>query len=107
MSACASSKPRPADQTFALTLAHTGARVSEALAVRPMDIDLEAASIRIGTLKHRTERWRQVPVPPELLHALERVRALRSAPAKAAGKLLWAWSRATAHRIVYGSALKA
>ena len=90
--------PRPADQTFALTLAHTGARVSEALAVRPTDIDIEAASIRIRTLKRRAEHWREVPVPPELLRALELVHALRSTPAKADGKPLWPWSRATAHR---------
>ena len=89
---------RPADQTFALTLAHTGARISEALAVRPMDIDLEAASIRIRTLKRRAKHWREVPVPPELLRALELVHALRSTPAKAADKPLWPWSRATAHR---------
>ena len=90
--------PRPADQTFALTLAHTGARVSEVLAMCPRDVDLEAASIRIRTLKRRAERWREVPVPPELLRALEIVHALRSAPAKAAGRPLWPWSRATAHR---------
>ena len=47
--------PRPADQTFALILAHTGTRVSEALAVRPMDIGIEAASIRIRTLKRPAE----------------------------------------------------
>ena len=90
--------PKPADQTFALTLAHTGARVSEALAVCPRDVDLEASSIRIRTLKRRAECWREVPVPPDLLRALEFVHALRSAPAKAAGKLLWAWLRSTAHR---------
>ena len=94
----ANAASRPADQTFALTLAHTGARVSEALAVRPMDIDLEAASIRIRTLKRRAEHWREVPVPPEVLRALEFVHALRSTPAKAADKPLWPWSRATAHR---------
>ena len=54
--------PRPADQTFAITLTHTGARVSEALAICPRDVDLEAASIRIRTLKRRVERWREVPV---------------------------------------------
>ena len=40
----AAQAPRPADQTFALTLAHTGARVFEALAICPRDVDLEAAS---------------------------------------------------------------
>ena len=90
--------PRPQDQTSALTLAHTGARVSETLAIRPIDVDLEAASIRIWTLKRRAERWREVPVPSGLLRVLELVHALHSAPAKAAGKPLWSWSRATAHR---------
>ena len=56
--------PRPADQTFAFALAHTGARVSEALAVCPRDIDLEAASIRIRTLKHRAERLARSPSLP-------------------------------------------
>ena len=74
-----------ADQTFALTLAHTGAEVSEALVICPRDVDLEAASIRIRTLKRRAERWREVPVPPELLRALELVHALRSAPASPSG----------------------
>ena len=46
----------------------------------------------------RAEHWREVPVPPELLRALEIVHALRSTPAKAACKPLWPWSRATAHR---------
>ena len=90
--------PRPADQTFALTLAHTGARVSEALAIRLRDVDLEAATNRIRTLKRRAERWREVPVPPELLRALELVHALRSSPANAGSRPLWPWSRATAHR---------
>ena len=63
-----------------------------------MDIDIEAASSRIRTLKRRAEYWREIPVPPELLRALELVHAVRSTPAKAAGKPLWPWSRATAHR---------
>ena len=47
------SHPRPDIQTFAATLAHTGARVSEALALRALDIDLEADLIRFTTLKRR------------------------------------------------------
>ena len=34
---------KPVDQTFVLTIAHTGARVSEALALRALDVDLDAA----------------------------------------------------------------
>ena len=36
----AARRAAPADQTFALTLAHTGTRVSEVLAIRAGDIDL-------------------------------------------------------------------
>ena len=60
---------QPADQTFALTLAHTGARISEILALRAQDVDLDAGTVRIRTLKRRAEHWREIPVPPELLRA--------------------------------------
>ena len=71
MNAGDSSPPPPADQTFTLTLAHTGARVSEALAICPRDVDLDAASIRIRTLKRRAECWREVPILPELFRAFQ------------------------------------
>ena len=81
--------PRPPDQkSFALTLAHTGARVSEALTNLPGDIDREATAIRVRNLKRCAERWHEIPVPPELLRALELFHAVRSTPAKAAGKPL-------------------
>ena len=48
-----------------------------------------------GPLKRHAERWREIPVPPELLRALELAHALRSAPAKTASRPLWPWSRAT------------
>ena len=57
--------PRPAVQTFAAMLAHTGARISEALAIRACNIDIEAVQIRISTLKRRREHWRAVLVPDE------------------------------------------
>ena len=40
----------------------TGCRVSEALALRGCDVDLESAEIRFATLKRRKEHWRAVPV---------------------------------------------
>lgn len=114
--------PNPADQTVAFVLTHTGAQVSEALAVLLMDGDFKARSIRIRTLKLASSGW---PFPilrdlsagrfgtpdPEALHRAlarspgpsqlvprPRVRpALRSVPAKAAGRPLWPWSWATAH----------
>ena len=75
-----------------------GARVSEAWAICSKDVDLKAASIRIRTLKRRSEHGREVPVPPDLLRVLELAHALHSAPATAAGRLLWPRPRATAHR---------
>ena len=96
--AAASREPKPDHQTFALTLAHSGARVSELLALRPVDIDLDATAIRIRTLKRRTEHWREVPVPVEHIRALELVHGLRSISARRASKPVWPWSRATGHR---------
>ena len=74
----AARRAAPADQAFALTLAHTGARVSEVLAIRAGDIDLEAGAVRIRTLKRRSDTWREVAVPGELLRVLELVHELRT-----------------------------
>ena len=68
---------KPVDQTFVLTIAHTGARVSEILALRALDVDLDAGAVRIRTLKRSVEHWREVPVPPELARDLEMVHYLR------------------------------
>ena len=73
--------PKPAVQTLARTLALTGCRISEALALRACDIDLEANEIRIATLKRRREHWRVVPVPADLINALDLVHRLRAAQA--------------------------
>ena len=54
--------PKPTTQTLARTLAMTGCRVREALGLRACDVDLEAAELRIATLKRRREHWRAVPI---------------------------------------------
>ena len=92
--------PQPGTQTLARTLALTGCRVSEALAVRACDIDLEAAEIRIATLKRRREHWRAVPVPQDLVHELDLVHRLRRAQASPRGRTapLWKITRQAAHR---------
>ena len=59
---------------------------------------MDAAAIRIRTLKRRAEHWREVPLPAETLRALELVHGLRSTPPRRAGDPLWPWSRATGHR---------
>ena len=98
--AAARAHPRPAIQTFALTLAHTGCRISEALALRARDVDLEASEVRFRTLKRRKEHWRAVPVPEELTRELALVHGLRRAqtrPRSAAARL-WPFTRPTASR---------
>ena len=94
--------PNPTAQTLARTLALTGCRVSEALSIRACDVDLDAAEIRIATLKRRREHWRAVPVPEDLVHDLELVHRLRRAQASARGRTvpLWDISRQAAHRQV-------
>ena len=94
--------PKPAVQTLAQTLALTGCRVSEALALRTCDVDLEAHELRIATLKRRRAAWRAVPVPEDLVHALDLVHRLRRAQGSARGakSLLWPITRQTAHRQV-------
>ena len=59
--------PKPTVQTLARTLALTGCRVSEALGLRACDVDLDAAELRISTLKRRRAHWRAVPVPEDLI----------------------------------------
>ena len=91
---------KPVDQTFVLTIAHTGARVSEVLALRAIDIDLDAGPVRIRTLKRRAEHWREVPLPPAHARDLEMVHYLREASPRREREPLWKFSRATAHRKV-------
>ena len=93
---------QPTVQTLARTLALSGCRVSEALALRPCDVDLEAAELRIATLKRRRDHWRAVPVPEDLVQALELVHRVRRAQASPRGRArpLWPITRQAAHRQV-------
>ena len=93
---------KPAVQTLARTLAMTGCRVSEALAIRACDVDLEANEVRIATLKRRTDHWRAVPLPEDLVHALDLVHRLRNTQASPRGakRPLWDITRQTANRQV-------
>ena len=98
--AAARAHPRPTVQTFALTLAHTGCRISEALALRASDVDLAASELRFRTLKRRKEHWRAVPVPEDLVRELALVHGLRRAQTRprSAAALLWPFTRPTASR---------
>ena len=91
---------RPEIQTLALTLTLSGCRISEALALRPLDVDLEQQLLRIQTLKRRADAWREVPVPAELIRSLELVHRLRTLKRQhtTATERLWPISRASASR---------
>src|SRR5882672_10613421 len=64
----AARRAAPEIETFCLTLAYTGARISEVLALIPLRIDTSTNAIIIESLKKRQRGvYRAVPVPSELL----------------------------------------
>src|SRR3954470_6272871 len=99
--AAASKAPREV-RTFCGVLHATGCRISEALALTAQQIDLSGRVVVFESLKKRRRGiFRAVPVPPELLDALDLVHGLREAQRRGQAKaLLWPWSRMTAFRRV-------
>ncbi len=96
--AAAKSYPRPEIGALCLTLAHTGCRISEALALTSASVDAESGFIAIRSLKKRKAAIvvREVPAPPELLAALS-----AKMPAHAhAGERLWRLSRSRAWQLI-------
>jgi site-specific recombinase XerD len=87
---------------FALTLAWTGARVSEVLALSASSFQIERYIVSISTLKRRRACVREVPIPPRLMAALERHFKLMATQRdlRAAAKPLWTWRRETAWRFI-------
>ena len=87
----------PATRTLCMTLAHTGCRISEALALSVASVQLSAGVISIRTLKKRGRfHVREIPIPPDLLAALDEVHGIRELQqdmAMAVQKRLWPWSR--------------
>jgi integrase/recombinase XerD len=93
----------PDERLFCLTLAWTGARVSETLALTPAAIDLETGVANINTLKRRKRTVvRQVPLPDDVLRDLDGVfqLRLRQRDRQLEFGRLWRWSRTTAWRLV-------
>src|SRR3954454_9900642 len=82
----------------------TGCRISEALGLTAERIDLAGRVIVFESLKKRRRGiYRAVPVPPELLDALDLVHGIREVQRRSqaqAKALLWPWSRMTAFRRV-------
>lgn len=94
----AETDPIPAVQTFTLILAYTGCRISEALAARNCDVDLDNLALRFKTLKHRHDVWREVAVPHDLMRAIDLVDSVRAAQSRR--RRVWDFSRSTASRHV-------
>jgi integrase/recombinase XerD len=93
----------PEVRLFCLMLRWSGARISEVLAVTPSAIDFDAGAVSIVTLKRRKAGViRQVPLPRDFLHDLDRVFRLRSRQRDpdSAYRRIWSWSRTTAWRRV-------
>jgi integrase len=84
-------------RTFCATLAYTGCRISEALALTADRIDLKDGIIVIESAKKRqTGIYRPIPVPPALLDMLNLVHDVRAAHKRRdRGETvrLWNWSR--------------
>ncbi len=83
-------------RSFCLLLAHTGSRISEALALTPKNIDLEQKVITIRTLRQRTrDRFRAVPVPSSTIDTLEMAHSIRKAQhsSQLQSARLWRWGR--------------
>jgi integrase/recombinase XerD len=95
---------------FALTLAWTGARVSEVLAltassfqiIRASSLRIESGIVAIVTLKRRSHHVREVPIPPELTAALDEHFKLSASQRDEHqwDRRLWPWHRVTAWRII-------
>jgi integrase len=94
---------------FGLLLMWTGARISEALDVRPNSFQIERSVVALRTLKRRRPHMREVPIQPGLMEALDRqfgLRDLQRDP-ETANRRLWPMSRVTAWRFIKGAMLEA
>jgi integrase len=91
--------PRGELRTLCLTLAYSGCRISEALALTADRIEREAGFIAIRSLKKRkrTVVIREVPVPAELFRALYEAHRFEDRGAR-----LWPISRSGAWQLVKG-----
>ena len=93
------------NRTFCMTLAYSGCRLSEALALTVDRVDLGGGVLVFETLKKRQDGvYRAVPVPPVLLEALDLVHGIREKQARRGKRQtirLWPWARVTGWRAVH------
>lgn len=96
--AAAKACPRPEIGALCLTLAYTGCRISEALALTPACVNADSGFIAIRSLKKRNRAVviREVPIPGDLLNALDRC----GLAARSSGERLWPLSRSRAWQLI-------
>lgn len=86
----------PTVRTLCLVIAHTGCRISEALRITRAHIQREGAVVSIVSLKKRGKLVvREIPVPIEVIRALDSVHDLASPDAD---EPLWRMGRTSAWR---------
>jgi len=87
---------------FCLTLAWTGARVSEVLALTPSSFQIERGIVAVRTLKRRKPHVREIPIRPDLTALIDRHFRISttSRDPQTADSRLWPWHRTTAWRII-------
>ena len=86
----------PQHRSFALTVLHTGCRISEALALTPSGVDAAERLVVFKTLKQRGKlKYRAVPVPDDLLDDLA-----QQSTARAPDERLWGFCRTTGWKII-------
>jgi integrase len=97
--AAAKGCPRVQLRSFCLTLAYTGCRISEALALTPRSVEPDSGFIAVRSLKKRGGAIvvREIPVPVDLLNVLAQFHDL-SSDSEAAQ--LWPWCRSRAWQLV-------
>jgi integrase/recombinase XerD len=101
--ALAATGPLPEDRAlFVQVLAWSGARVSEVLALTPRSFQIESGFVTIVTLKRRKLSVREVPIPDQLVAALDRFFGLAALQRdeNAGMRRLWPFCRMTAWRTV-------
>jgi len=89
--------------SFCLTLALTGARISEVLALTVERIDFGNSAIVFETLKQRKKAvFRAVPVPRQLLNYLENIHGMAGThfEPECKNSHLWPWGRTNAWKQV-------
>lgn len=91
--------PRTEVGTLCLTLAYTGCRISEALALTASSIELEAGFIAIRSLKKRrcAAIIREVPIPSDLVQTLAHVHGINALDPHSK---LWSLSRSRAWQLI-------